>query len=86
MRNIDPEGLATQDGRLRRGDEILDVNGKSLKDCTHKKAAGIIRVREKQEYNIIASAMKLSQFSESKQNHKYNYNTKNELHIPYLFE
>ena len=62
VRNIDPEGLAAQDGRLRRGDEILDVNGKSLKDCTHKKAAGIIRVRE---YNIIASAMKLSQVTES---------------------
>ncbi|MCG8622301.1 MAG: PDZ domain-containing protein [Proteobacteria bacterium] len=61
--------MAAQDGRLRRGDEILYVNGKSLKDCTHKKAAGIIRVREKQEYNIIASAMKLSQFPESKQNH-----------------
>ena len=45
VRNIDPDGLAAQDGRLRRGDEILDVNGKSLKDCTHKKAAGIIRVR-----------------------------------------
>lgn len=45
VRNIDPEGLAAQDGRLRRGDEILDVNGKSLKDCTHKKAAGVIRVR-----------------------------------------
>lgn len=47
VRNIDPEGLAAQDGRLRRGDEILDVNGKSLKDCTHKKAAGIIRVRQR---------------------------------------
>ena len=45
VRNIDPDGLAAQDGRLRRGDEILDVNGKSLQDCTHKKAAGIIRVR-----------------------------------------
>ena len=47
VRNIDPEGLAAQDGRLRKGDEILDVNGKSLQDCTHKKAAGIIRVRLK---------------------------------------
>lgn len=45
VRNIDSEGLAAQDGRLRRGDEIIDVNGKSLVDCTHKKAAGIIRVR-----------------------------------------
>ena len=45
VRNIDPDGLAAQDGRLQRGDEILDVNGKSLQECTHKKAAGIIRVR-----------------------------------------
>ena len=45
VRNIDPDGLAAQDGRLRRGDELLDVNGKSLQGCTHKKAASIIRVR-----------------------------------------
>ena len=45
VRTIDPEGLAAQDGRLHKGDEILDVNGKSLQDCTHKKAAGIIRVK-----------------------------------------
>lgn len=44
VRNIDPDGLAAQDGRLQRGDEILDVNGRSLRDCTHKKAASIIRV------------------------------------------
>lgn len=63
VRNIDPEGLAAQDGRLRRGDEILDVNGKSLKDCTHKKAAGIIRVREKtkiQNYCISHGISRLS--------------------------
>lgn len=47
VRNIDPDGLAAQDGRLRRGDEILDVNGKSLQGCTHKKAASIIRVSTK---------------------------------------
>ncbi len=67
VRNIDPEGLAAQDGRLRRGDEILDVNGKSLKDCTHKKAAGIIRVRVKKIYNIIMqNLIKSSQLTESK--------------------
>ena len=52
VRNIDPDGLAAQDGRLQRGDEILDVNGKSLQDCTHKKAAGIIRVRAKERGSV----------------------------------
>ena len=44
VRKIHPTGIAAQDGRLQEGDEICDVNGKSLEGCTHKKAASIIRV------------------------------------------
>lgn len=44
VRNIDPNGLACQDGRLKKGDEILEVNSQPLKQCTHKEAASIIRV------------------------------------------
>ncbi len=44
VRNIDPNGLAGQDGRLKKGDEILEVNSQHLKGCTHKEAASIIRV------------------------------------------
>ena len=44
VRSIHSGGLAAQDGRLKEGDELLEVNGKSLAACTHKKAASIIRV------------------------------------------
>ncbi len=44
VRNIDPNGLAAQDGRLKKGDEILEVNSQPLKHCTHKEAANIIKV------------------------------------------
>ena len=44
VRKISPEGVAGHDGRLKVGDELLEVNGTSLKDCTHKEAANIIRV------------------------------------------
>ncbi len=44
VRNIDPNGLASQDGRLKKGDEILEVNSQSLRQSTHKEAASIIRV------------------------------------------
>ena len=43
---VHPNGVAAVDGRLREGDELLKVNGKSLVGCTHRKAASIIRVRK----------------------------------------
>lgn len=44
VRKINPEGVAGLDGRLKVGDEILEVNGTSLADQTHQEAADIIRV------------------------------------------
>ena len=44
VRTLQPTGIAAQDGRLKEGDELLEVNGKPLAGCTHKKAASIIKV------------------------------------------
>ena len=44
VRSILKGGIASQDGRLCIGDEILSVNGISFSDCTHKKAAHVIKV------------------------------------------
>ena len=44
VRNITKEGIASKDGRLCIGDEILSVNGISFSDCTHKEAAHLIKV------------------------------------------
>lgn len=46
VRSIQAGGIAAKDGRLRVGDELLEVNGKSLAGCTHKKAASIIKVSD----------------------------------------
>lgn len=42
---VHPDGIAAIDGRLKEGDELLEVNGKSLAGCSHQEAASIIRVR-----------------------------------------
>ena len=44
IRRIQPGGLAHEDGRVREGDELLEVNEKPLTDCTHKMAANMIKV------------------------------------------
>ena len=37
------EGAAGKDGRLRRGDEVLSVNGVSFADVTHEFAAKTLK-------------------------------------------
>ncbi len=36
--------IVEQDRRLRIGDELIEVNGKSVKECSHRTAASIIKV------------------------------------------
>ncbi|XP_072889093.1 pro-interleukin-16 isoform X2 [Hemitrygon akajei] len=43
VRTIYPEGAAAADGRLREGDEILEVNGVSMNELTHEEAIQIFK-------------------------------------------
>lgn len=43
VEKIFPGGAASDDGRLKSGDEILSVDGESLQDVTHAEAVDIIR-------------------------------------------
>ncbi|XP_067873828.1 pro-interleukin-16 [Heterodontus francisci] len=43
VRTIYPEGAAAADGRLREGDEILEVNGVSMNELTHDEAIQIFK-------------------------------------------
>ncbi|XP_055061375.2 multiple PDZ domain protein isoform X2 [Misgurnus anguillicaudatus] len=43
VKNVFPKGAAVDDGRLRRGDQLLAVNGQSLEGVTHAEAVEILR-------------------------------------------
>ncbi|KAK2158901.1 hypothetical protein LSH36_162g08045 [Paralvinella palmiformis] len=40
---IRPEGTAAEDGRLKEGDKIMEINGYSLLNVTHNEAVNLFR-------------------------------------------
>ncbi|XP_027146407.1 multiple PDZ domain protein-like [Larimichthys crocea] len=43
VKTVFSKGAAAVDGRLKRGDQILTVNGESLQGVTHEQAVGILK-------------------------------------------
>ncbi|XP_053128837.1 pro-interleukin-16 isoform X1 [Hemicordylus capensis] len=43
VHKVFPSGLASQEGTIQKGDEVLSINGKSLKGTTHSDALEILR-------------------------------------------
>ncbi|KAM6308896.1 pro-interleukin-16 [Aegotheles albertisi] len=43
VHKVFPNGLASQEGTIQKGDEVLSINGKSLKGATHNDASTIMR-------------------------------------------
>ncbi|KFW07878.1 Pro-interleukin-16 [Eurypyga helias] len=43
VHKVFPDGLASQEGTIQKGDEVLSINGKSLKGATHSDASAIVR-------------------------------------------
>ncbi|XP_066052169.1 pro-interleukin-16 isoform X1 [Chamaea fasciata] len=43
VHKVFPNGLACQEGTIQKGDEVLSINGKSLKGVTHSEASAIMR-------------------------------------------
>ncbi|XP_054859071.1 pro-interleukin-16 [Eublepharis macularius] len=43
VHRVFPSGLAAQEGTIQKGDEVLSINGKSLKGAAHNKALEILR-------------------------------------------
>ncbi|KAM4765892.1 pro-interleukin-16 isoform 3-T3 [Cyanocitta cristata] len=43
VHKVFPNGLAYQEGTIQKGDEVLSINGKSLKGATHSDASAIMR-------------------------------------------
>jgi C-terminal processing protease CtpA/Prc len=49
VKTIFPNGLAAQSGQLKKGDEILSVNGFSLNGVTHAEALEVFKVMGKSD-------------------------------------
>ncbi|XP_029058584.1 multiple PDZ domain protein isoform X2 [Monodon monoceros] len=43
VKTVFPKGAASEDGRLKRGDQIIAVNGQSLEGVTHEEAVSILK-------------------------------------------
>ncbi|XDV17672.1 hypothetical protein PO909_023502, partial [Leuciscus waleckii] len=43
VKTVFSKGAASEDGRLKRGDQIVAVNGQSLEGVTHEEAVGILK-------------------------------------------
>ncbi|CAL8252015.1 unnamed protein product [Merluccius merluccius] len=43
VKTVFSKGAAASDGRLRRGDQILSVNGESLERATHEQAVAVLK-------------------------------------------
>lgn len=46
-------GPADQSGELRRGDQILSVNGVNLRSATHEEAAQALKVSVRSSFSIV---------------------------------
>lgn len=43
MHRVFPSGLAAQEGTIEKGDEVLSINGQTLKNVTHSDATATLR-------------------------------------------
>lgn len=43
IHEVYPDGAAAKDGRLRPGDQLVEVNGEDFRNITHIKALAVLR-------------------------------------------
>lgn len=43
VHRVFPSGLAAQEGTIEKGDEVLSINGQTLKNVTHSDATATLR-------------------------------------------
>ena len=49
-----PNGLADRDGRVQRGDRVLSVNGRVLKDATHTELLEMLKSKRQDVVLVVA--------------------------------
>ncbi|KFP20265.1 Pro-interleukin-16 [Egretta garzetta] len=55
VHKVFPDGLASQEGTIQKGDEVLSINGKSLKGATHSDASAIMRQARQPRQAVIVT-------------------------------
>ncbi|XP_014745218.1 PREDICTED: pro-interleukin-16 [Sturnus vulgaris] len=55
VHKVFPNGLACQEGTIQKGDEVLSINGKSLKGATHSDASAIMRQARKPRQAVVVT-------------------------------
>ncbi|XP_067412215.1 pro-interleukin-16 [Emydura macquarii macquarii] len=55
VHRVFPNGLASQEGTIQKGDEVLSINGKSLKGATHNDALAIMRQARQPRQAVIVT-------------------------------
>lgn len=53
IHEVYPEGAAWKDGRLKPGDQILEVNNENFRVVTHQKALNALRQTPSKVYKIL---------------------------------
>lgn len=56
----------SRDGRLKRGDELLMINGKSLIGLSHSEAVDVLRSSPKLVQIVVASKVSKGQITQNK--------------------
>nr|KAF6399239.1 interleukin 16 [Molossus molossus] len=55
VHRVFPDGLASQEGTIQKGNEVLSINGKSLKGATHSDALAILRQARDPRQAVVVS-------------------------------
>ncbi|KYO21113.1 pro-interleukin-16 isoform E [Alligator mississippiensis] len=55
VHRVFPNGLAFQEGTIQKGDEVLSINGKSLKGVTHNDALAILRQARQPKQAVVVT-------------------------------
>lgn len=58
MHKVFPSGLAAQEGTIQKGDEVLSINGQSLRYVTHADATAALREARSQKLAVVVICKK----------------------------
>ncbi|XP_072038389.1 multiple PDZ domain protein-like [Amphiura filiformis] len=68
VHRVIPGGLADRDGRVQRGDRVLSVNGKVLKDATHAQALSYLKDDRPDVVLVVSRPLELEEDEEADDN------------------